>query len=100
MEKMDTDIVCVAKVECLSCIHLVGKNLGSSSQDCLTDFNCPAKYYRIALGGDINNAAERLAGIMKDPNPDEMETLLTQFKTMDASVVEVIKDKAKILVQE
>lgn len=100
MKRKLNDVALVKMRECLHCSYLVG-DLGERAYDCHDDPFCPAQYYQIVVGADIDTFAKRLYQANLKAIEEGLSAELTQvvkdMADLDAEVVRRIHEKARAL---
>ena len=94
------DVVLIKKPECLHCIHLLGNQLGEKEYDCHDDKWCPARYFQITIGADIEGYAKKLYKAKENTlltgDQSGLLDLLSELSdTMDIKVVQMIHERAR-----
>ena len=99
----EKDVILVAKAECRACAHF-WSGFGwpdLKEEDCLDDPDCPARWMRMAIGVDVDSAAEALASAwLKDDWP-EVSRLAAGLSSLDGSVRDQVTRlvKGKVLLK-
>lgn len=96
MENDDRAVVLIDQPDCLSCKHLVGDEIGThKDRPCFEQDNCPAKFYRVAVGGEVLKMAKQLRRAQDSNDTDALIQILENMKHMDKSVENRIHMVAK-----
>lgn len=89
-----TNLVMIAKPECLKCKHLFASN--KKAYLCIKAKLCPAKHYQIILGLDIELVSSRLATAFKENDHHLISELTKSLDGYDQHLVNEIMNRAKL----
>ena len=88
------DIVLIAKPDCLNCRYLAPK-IGKKSNACKSDPQCPAQFYRLAIGVDMVATATELADAIRENDAQALHIVTSKIADLHKAVRNKIFQMAK-----
>ena len=86
MKNDERSVVLIDKAECLTCKHLLGELGTHDDMPCFKQDRCPAKFYRITVGGEILNTAKALRRAQDNNDTQDLMKVLNEMRQMDSAV--------------